>query len=272
MTKLAIRSAQCAVLLLVLTPVVSAQEPPRVPTPTAQKPRPSPEQPRASTPKAQRLWPYADAEGDRNGVQAFSVILLLGDMQTAATQDNVPTAARKALADMKDFLPYKGYRLLDAQWTLCCAPYPMTSRLKGADEQEYELKLTTSRAGDGRVNVGFSLSDAGIDGDDAGRANLEAQIELVRKKRADVARKIEVGNAPQSDMLAVDQEILVLQRQLEKEKSQRSGPSHRRAVIDTAFRMDVGETVVVGTSRIKGDKALIALLTAVPAKPASGRE
>jgi len=30
--------------------------------------------------------------------------------------------------------------------------------------------------------------------------------------------------------------------------------------------MDVGETVVVGTSRTKGDQALIALLTAVPQK------
>jgi hypothetical protein len=38
-------------------------------------------------------------------------------------------------------------------------------------------------------------------------------------------------------------------------------------VIDTSFTMDVGETVVVGTSRLKGNgKALIALLTAVPPK------
>jgi hypothetical protein len=38
-----------------------------------------------------------------------------------------------------------------------------------------------------------------------------------------------------------------------------------RAVIDTTFEMDIGETVVVGTSRVRGgDKALIALLTAVP--------
>ena len=37
------------------------------------------------------------------------------------------------------------------------------------------------------------------------------------------------------------------------------------AIIDTSFTMDVGETVVVGTSRVRGgDKALIALLTAVP--------
>jgi hypothetical protein len=272
MTKLAIRSAQCAVLLLVLTPVVAAQEPPRVVTPRAQTPRPSQEAPRVLTPKAQTPRPYTDAESDRNGVQAFSVILVLGDMQTATIQETVPAAARKALADMKDFLPYKGYRLLDAQWTLCCAPYPMTSRLKGADEQEYELRLTTNRAGDGRVNVGFNLTDAGTDGDDEGRANLEAQIELVRKKRAEVARKIEVGAASSGDALTVDQELLVLQRQLDQAKSRHVGPSRKRAVIDTAFRMDVGETVVVGTSRIKGDKALIALLTAVPVKAASGRE
>ncbi len=45
-----------------------------------------------------------------------------------------------------------------------------------------------------------------------------------------------------------------------------------RSVIDTNFSMEIGETVVVGTSRIRGgDKALIALLTAVP-KGTSGRK
>ncbi|CAN5579326.1 hypothetical protein BH23ACI1_BH23ACI1_18400 [soil metagenome] len=41
--------------------------------------------------------------------------------------------------------------------------------------------------------------------------------------------------------------------------------------MDASFRMDVGETVVVGTSRIQGDKALIALLTAVPPKGSGTR-
>jgi len=37
-----------------------------------------------------------------------------------------------------------------------------------------------------------------------------------------------------------------------------------RRIIDTTFSMDVGETVVVGTSRLGGgDRAIIALLTAV---------
>jgi hypothetical protein len=45
-----------------------------------------------------------------------------------------------------------------------------------------------------------------------------------------------------------------------------------RTLIDTNFAMDIGETVVVGTSRLQGDKALIALLTAVATtKPATPR-
>src|SRR4029079_16113536 len=54
--------------------------------------------------------------------QGFSVVLVLGEMQGTGTgpADSVPPAARKALVDMKDFLPYKSYRLLDSQWTLCC--------------------------------------------------------------------------------------------------------------------------------------------------------
>jgi hypothetical protein len=49
--------------------------------------------------------------------------------------------------------------------------------------------------------------------------------------------------------------------------------THGRSVIDTSFTMDIGETVVVGTSRVRGgDKALIALLTAVPKGSATKRE
>jgi hypothetical protein len=42
-----------------------------------------------------------------------------------------------------------------------------------------------------------------------------------------------------------------------------------RAIMNTSFTMDVGETVVVGTSRLSGNsKALITLLTAVPSRSA----
>jgi hypothetical protein len=39
----------------------------------------------------------------------------------------------------------------------------------------------------------------------------------------------------------------------------------KRSIMNTSFAMSLGETVVVGTSRLKGNsRALIALLTAVP--------
>jgi hypothetical protein len=62
--------------------------------------------------------------------QGFSVVLVLGDGQSTTVAENVPQAARKALADMKDFLPYRGYRLLDAQWIL--GSQRSASRLRGS--------------------------------------------------------------------------------------------------------------------------------------------
>ena len=60
-------------------------------------------------------------------------------------------------------------------------------------------------------------------------------------------------------------------RQVEGEKRSReglAGPKFGdRSIMNTSFTMDLGETVVVGTSRLSGNsKALIALLTAVPPK------
>lgn len=43
-------------------------------------------------------------------------------------------------------------------------------------------------------------------------------------------------------------------------------PEAERPVIDTSFTVDPGETVVVGSSRLGGDVALIVLFTAIPNK------
>src|SRR5262245_66628788 len=73
----------------------------------------------AQSPAAKPVKPAAGTEPPVKTVvaapQGYSVVLVLGDMQNASPADsNVPAAARKALADLKDFLPYKSYRLLDA--------------------------------------------------------------------------------------------------------------------------------------------------------------
>src|SRR5882672_2056739 len=64
-------------------------------TAIAQQPKPSV----AVTAPKPGTWPGATPYG-------FSVVLVLGDMQGGTTAENVPAAARKALSDMKDFLPY----------------------------------------------------------------------------------------------------------------------------------------------------------------------
>jgi hypothetical protein len=218
--------------------------------------------------------------------QGFSVVLVLGDMASVPTPDNVPPAARKALADMRDFLPYKSYRLLDVQWTLCCGRAPVVGRLRGPDGRDYELTLTASVERP-KLSIRFVLDDP-RELEDAEAVvspltdelrrevqRLEQQLAATRKAAGE---RYEVGMGVAPDQ---DPKVLELQDRLadmniklaaarQRKPAASSPKASRRAVMDASFRMDVGETVVVGTSRVKGgDKALIALLTAVPQKAAS---
>jgi hypothetical protein len=214
--------------------------------------------------------------------QGFSVVLVLGEMQGAATSDNVPSAARKALADMKDFLPYKAYKLLDTQWTLCCGRSAIVTRLRGDEQDYYDLELEPNRTDtSGKWYVRFSLRNAATGATlattqtqvdetrlatlTAKRQELEAQLRNLRQRYND--------NHPEVQKVRSQlDEISREQSEMRVENAKRRGtirPSSR-TVIDTSFTMDIGETVVVGTSRLQGDKALIALLTAVAStKPAT---
>jgi hypothetical protein len=188
-------------------------------------------------------------------------------MQASGASDNVPAAARKALTDIRDFLPYKSFRLLDSQWTLCCGRSAITTRLRGPEDQDYAVELNPSSAGGGKYYVHFSLWEPrGLERSEVTtsivaqeRALLEQQLEEMKKTHGD--------NHP--DVVRLRRRIDSLDSQSlasrDAEPSRRTSAASlpRRAIIDTSFTMDIGETVVVGTSRLKGDKALIALLTAV---------
>jgi hypothetical protein len=254
---------------------------------------------RRPTTTAQQGRATTTTEMDQRVPQGFSVVLVVGDLQSGTTSDNVPAAARKALADMKEFLPYKGYRLLDVQWTLCCSrasSTPVVSRLRGADGRDYELSLTTNLDPRHRLGVRFVLRDPS-----PGTAEVAAEIasasgerslvamELTRERdnveqqlkalRANAQQRHEVGIGGPVEQ---DREVVEMRRRLGElniriaEVKDRARTTQRvgrgsggssRALIDTSFTMDIGETVVVGTSRIAGgEKALIALLTAVPQK------
>jgi len=215
--------------------------------------------------------------------QGFSVVLVLGELQGTTTSDTVPPAARKALADMKDFLPYKSYKLLDTQWTLCCGRSGIVTRLRGPEEQDYDLELDPSPSEtSGKWNVRFTLRDPignvargegpGTDRNAAiaaQRAELEAKLRTMKERYSDTHPEVQ----------ALKKQLSELQSQQEQVRSDEAAKRYRvmasagrqRAMIDTSFTMDIGETVVVGTSRLKGDKALIALLTAVPTTKTTAR-
>jgi hypothetical protein len=222
--------------------------------------------------------PSTLSKGQADGPQGFSVVLVLGDTKAvAAVDDSVPPAARKALADMKDFLPYKGYRLLDAQWIL--GSTHASTRLRGVDEQEYQLTLRSGVASDGQLRVVFQLQEPGpadvaVYTADEGqrRAQIAAMQDRIRQLELELVRiRALRGAEAQREVDAINAQITELRNQMAATEPAKA--NRGRTVIDTSFAMDVGETVVVGTSRVRGgDKALIALLTAVPKGTAPKRE
>jgi hypothetical protein len=219
--------------------------------------------------------------------QGFSVVLVLGEMQGSGATDSVPPAARKALADMKDFLPYKSYRFLDTQWTLCCGRSATVTRLRGPDEQDYDLELSPSSGADGKWYVRFTLAEpaparapseaSAADGHASDHA--AAKIAAIRREELEARLRVlrERVNENHPDVQRQRAEILQLEHASSAGRPglttgrAPAGRSRPRAIIDTSFTMDIGETVVVGTSRLKGDKALIALLTAVPSTKTNAR-
>lgn len=253
--------------------------------------------PGSTTPAPTLTYGQQPKPGQQGGTrivpQGFSVVLVLADLSASGAQDDVPPAARRALNDMKDFLPYKSYRLLDAAWILGQGAV-QTTRLRGPDEQEYELRLAaypnTSASQPGRVSVQFSLRDGGT--------AEEALVAAVRGREATAAQRRSEETQIRQEIARLENELRAvrsrkeakeedrtrtIERQLEnararlnrvrelatpveRETSSRKATS-ARSIIDTSFMMEVGETVVVGTSRLRGNsRALIALLTAVPPK------
>ena len=217
----------------------------------------------------------AGAQTARRTTQGFNVVLLLGDTQGGAMPEGLSEGARKALADMKDFLPYKGYAMLDNQWIAGGENSTITSRLRGVNGQSLDMQMMPFTRPNG-LDVKFHLGD----GSDR-NAILQARAQDVAMEIAnarDRMRELELQltnlrerygeNHPTVQKAKQD---LVVHRmaQLETTRHNTELDSERahgtgRSIIDTTFSMAVGETVVVGTSRVQGDKALIVLLTAVP--------
>jgi hypothetical protein len=197
---------------------------------------------------------------DSPPLYGFSVALVLGDLQGSSTPDNLPLGAKKALVDLRDFVPFKSYRLLDVQFIRCCgssreAP-PTTGRLRGLDEQQYSFLIDSGLSG-AKLWIRFSLREE-YSAKKIGTRQVEvnsliAELEEKRKK-----------GLTSSHPAVKELEQQIARHQMQEIDEQKGlSQSSKSSVIDSTFSMDIGETVVIGTSSLKGDKALIALLTAV---------
>jgi len=221
----------------------------------------------------------------RSNPLGFSVVLVVGDLQGAPGDGDVPPAARQALTDMKDFLPYKSYKLLDAAWIMSSFTHA-TTRLRGPEEREFEIDITAQPAGvkesspepANRIYVQFLLRDAVPETDESIAARKSAREATARDQLAEaeaalkVARdRLNAGIGTRAEVQQLEQNVAALREKLAT-ASPKGAPRAiaqakfaDRALMNTSFTMDIGETVVVGTSRLRtNSKALIALLTAVP--------
>lgn len=135
-------------------------------------------------------------------LRKFVITLALGDVQAGAGSSFTP-AASKALANLKGFLPYKTYTLLDTVYKIGLTGRP--DQMKGSDGQKYEL-----------MTMGSAVAVPN-------RTAVRLQLRTV--------------STPEQPAMFV---------------------------IDTQFEIEIGETVVVGTSRLDGNRALLLLVTSAP--------
>ena len=193
------------------------------------------------------------AHAEKKELQGFSVVLVLGETQGAMPTDGLSAGAKKALADLRDFLPYKGYRVLDTQWIAGAvgapgSPHVDGGRLRGLDNQDYDFRIIPHPGQERGLDFSLRMADLF---DEAARNRETARISVLEDRVWQARQK--VGSDRSQDITAAQQDLTRARRIA----------ATPQTLIATTINIDVGETVVVGTSRVQGDKALIVLLTAV---------
>ena len=217
-------------------------------------------------------------------IQGFNVVLVLAETSPASAHlpvGDLPPSAQRAIQDMREFLPFKSYRVLDSQWTSCCAHD--TARLSGMlrgvaavpgkdntmnlHHRPYGFHLEVGQSERGlavRFELMLETADEHVaDGPERTEA-MQQVLDTIASRQRDFDERGFTARHPERLELAKQAEQVRAQmHQADRKPSRGQAPAGRRATIDSSFSMDPGETVVVGTSRLGGDKALIALVTAV---------
>lgn len=167
----------------------------------------------AEAPEAPAATPQPSPHGGGH-TQLFQVILLRGATSGPEELTGLPKNAEKAIRDVRDFLPFKSYKLLDSGLVRIEEKAEGAVRLDGITPQQYDVRVSWQEQGT-KISV------------------WHFAVIPVRPKGT---TPLPAGVAPEAD----------------------------RPIITTAFSIDVGETIVVGSSKLGGDQALVILFTAVP--------
>ncbi len=200
-------------LVLALTLTVAA-----APAALAQSPAPSPAPSPAESPRPAS-----------SGVsQLFHITLVVASRKPGGgTQESLPKGVAKALDDLRDFLPYKSYRVVDA--ALVRGTDEAHTWLTGPGGTKYQAEMT------------FRTEIVGTADASPPSAYLIDRFELRQAPSVPKPAKETRRGGPAVAPLA------------------------RESNLTASFRIARGETVVVGSSRLDGgDEAMIVLLTAVP--------
>jgi hypothetical protein len=156
--------------------------------------------------------------------QSFQVLLLAAGPGGGNSGLEVPANAQKALNDLKGFLPFRSYELLDAVWVRGTQDRLMDGRLVGRGGSAYAMRLRFRNVGSPEER------------------NLFFDTFHIREEPYTPRPSAAGGN-----------------------EGQPVAPRPPRELISTTFGVKMGETIVVGTSKVDGtQEALVVLLTAVP--------
>jgi hypothetical protein len=159
----------------------------------------------------------------------FQVVMVKADSAGESTTGELPKSARAALADLGDFLPYKNYTLLD------------TALMRTAGHAQTRVK--NDHGGEYVISMSFRMVE------DADQEIFVQNFRVVFHP-ASVPMVTERGAARKGAAASIKIAPSVVEA---------------KTFIDTSFGMKIGETLVVGSSRLNGGKtALIFLVTAVP--------
>jgi predicted RNase H-like nuclease (RuvC/YqgF family) len=116
-------------------------------------------------------------------------------------------------------------------------------------------------AKDGQSNSGIERTELELK-----IKNTQDDLEMARLRVEQARGRVAIGTESALNLREAENRLRQLERELvaQRARHEHAAAGTETAIMDSSFTMAVGETVVVGTSRLGGDKALIALVTAVP--------